>query len=364
MNKATLKELFGTTNEAEIIKAKTSTPQRKVFSTVFPQQVVMTADECKRLCADQNKEYLSGYENRVLGYVTTSEKCDRYGDIVRASGANLDNYMKNPVVMFAHEHDNFPVGCSLRIRIDANSKTIPADALFLDNRVDSSGRSDLVFKFAQSKFMTACSISLMPIESNRPVTEHERMTMGLGEYGVEFLKWDYLEFSPCAIPANPEALQLALKRCDLKVFEKSDFDLMNATKLLTGNLLDMFAETYKSIGTSTVVIDKAGAESGIPLIDGMPPVLNDPALTNDKSLDETITVLIKELFEAKMVDVSVKVVDTLTPVLKEIQTKLDLLSETVKNIKAEAPAQKDSGATKQDIYMALDKFAGSLINKR
>lgn len=351
MDKLALKEMYGTSDVAAIVKAKQTTRQTKVFSTAMPLEVTMTPDECKRLCDGLKKEYLPGYENRILGYVTTTEATDRYGDIVRATGADLVNYKKNPVVMFAHQHDNFPVGCSLRISIDAQNKTIPADALFLDDRVDPSGRSDLVFKFAKSRFMPACSISLMPTKTNRPVTEQERLAVGLGEYGVEFQQWEYLEFSPCAIPANPEALQMALKSCDLATFHKEDIDMMERVKFFTGNLLDIFAETVKGNVDKTIIIPPVESVQNVP----------DPVVENhadDLTNKEVILAYLKESFDVNIPDIVVRITDNLTPALKSIEEKLLTLFESIKSLKSETPA-KSSGATDKDIYMALEDFAGS-----
>jgi len=215
----------------------------KVYNFGKPIAVDMADEECKALCGALGKEYLKGYEKRILSYVTTNETPDRYGDIVRALGANLENYRKNPVVMFSHQHAEMPVGCSLKIWIDDKNKNIPAQALFLDDRVDPSGRSDLVYKFAASGFMPACSIGFVPKKYNTPSSKKERESLGLGDNGVEYTAWDYLEFSPCSIPANPEAMQNAFKSIENKNFvDKKDIDVMEKWNLFDANLLDMFVE--------------------------------------------------------------------------------------------------------------------------
>lgn len=265
MDNESRKLLFGTDDIAMIIANKQTVKQTRVYSANPPSRVSMNADKCKELCEKIDKEYLPGYEGRVLSYKTTNETPDRYGDIVRASGAQLDSYLKNPVVMFSHQHDNFPVGCSLKISIDKKEKCIPAQALFLDDRVDTSGRSDLVYKFASSGFMPACSIGFMPIKCNRPASQEDRAKMGLGDYGVEYTEWEYLEFSPCSIPANPDALQNALKSCDLKSanFEQKDIDALVTAKWFEVNLLDRFVETIKGrVGrTFTIPTIKSDSET-------------------------------------------------------------------------------------------------------
>jgi hypothetical protein len=230
----------------------------RVFSGFAPSSLEMKPDECKKLCEKLGKEYLPGYEDRVLSYITTTETPDRAGDIVRASGANLEAYMKNPQVMYAHQHDQYPVGCALKIWVDKAQKNIPAWAMFLDNRVDSSGRSDLVYKFAKSRMMPCCSIGFMPTKTNRPSSAEERTKLGLGDWGMEYLEWDYLEFSPCSIPMNPDAMQNALKSANFKAvsFEQQDFDLMVKIAFMDPNLVDILANSFKPLKTISIPVTK------------------------------------------------------------------------------------------------------------
>jgi hypothetical protein len=211
------------------------------------------------------KEYLDGYEKRVLHYPATADETpDRAGDIVRVAGANFDNYYpKNPVVMFAHQHDNFPVGAAVRIGVDKVNKTIPADALFLDNRVDSSGRSDLVYKFAASNFLPACSVGFLPHDggTNSPVDNAERNRLGLGKGGAEYKSFDYLEFSPCGIPMNPNSVKSVVTTLKKDVtFEKADFDLLYKYKWMEVNLLDLFSDLVIGKKTKIFVLPKIEIE--------------------------------------------------------------------------------------------------------
>lgn len=244
-----LKE-FKVNNLDELFNKKQKEKQGRTLSVKKPSKVVLREDECKRLCGKYGIEYLSGYESRVLQYTTTNEARDRYGDIVRAKGADLASYKKNPVIMLAHNYQGFPVGASINIWINTQDRSIPAWGLFFDDRVDISGRSELTFKFGLSGGMKACSIGFIPKESYRPSSSDDAEKMGLGKYGVEYLKWEYLEWSPCGIPANPEALQNWLKNIDRKTFNSDDVEKAVKSEFFKDmNLLDMFRETVnKNIG--------------------------------------------------------------------------------------------------------------------
>jgi hypothetical protein len=48
--------------------------------------------------------------SRRARFVASDETVDRYGDIIRASGWQLDNFRKNPVLLFGHQSGALPVG--------------------------------------------------------------------------------------------------------------------------------------------------------------------------------------------------------------------------------------------------------------
>jgi len=51
-------------------------------------------------------------EMSIVHYITT-EGSDRYGDIVRADGMDDKAYSKNPIVLYGHDYNSFPIGKSL-----------------------------------------------------------------------------------------------------------------------------------------------------------------------------------------------------------------------------------------------------------
>lgn len=207
MDDKTLRALFGTEKIDEILQAKSSEKQIRAYASGNPVDTPMTAEECKRLCKRCNDlEYHSGYENRVKTYTITDETVDRYGDIVRAKGVLLDNFRKNPVVQFAHNYNELPVGNAIKVWYDKETNSVKALALFFDDRVDPSGRSDTIFRLVQANAMRACSIGFMPLQAHVPKSPEEREKLGLGTMGVEFLKSDLMEFSAVPVPANPSAI--------------------------------------------------------------------------------------------------------------------------------------------------------------
>jgi len=211
-----------------------------------PRIVSLTEDECRKLCDDIKLKFIPGYEKRVIERITTTESPDRDGDIVRAKGIDNKNYRLNPVVMFAHNKSDFPVGQSVKEWIDKSIIGWRSWDLYLDNTVDTTGRSDLVFRMVDSGAMIGGSIGFIPKSNGAKYdhTDEERKNLGLGKYGIEFLSVEKLEHSVCSIPANVEALAAALKSCNSeqirKQLVKADLDIMEKQKMLDNSLIDVF----------------------------------------------------------------------------------------------------------------------------
>lgn len=243
MKKQELVELYGTDNIDDIIKSKSEDKQYKVFFDKKPKRVKLTAEQCQKLCEATGLEYLDGYESRVIEHVITDETVDRIGDIIRAKGGDIKNYKKNPVIQFAHIYNELPVGHSIKVWRDSKENNWKSWGLYFDERVDKSGRSDLVFKFIAAGAMPACSVGFLPFEISRPESEEELEESGLGKYGVEFTKWELLEYSPCPVPCNPNALQNSLKdfRKGIKdgLFSKENCELFAEDKDELSKLFDV-----------------------------------------------------------------------------------------------------------------------------
>jgi phage head maturation protease len=239
-----LLDKFGAKDEGELLAKKQADKQQKVFALKKPTPIALTAEQCQKMCEKNGLSYLPGYEHRVLQYIVTNETCDRYGDIVRAAGGNFTNYSNNAVIFYSHNYSTPPIGNSLKVWVDKQAKNVQAWGLFLDDSVDKTGLSDLVFRMAVSGFMKACSVGFQPIKANSPQSPEERQKLGLGKWGVEYTQWDMLEWSPCGIPANPTALQNTFKDIQGALsLEQHHIDAAAKFQLFEGvNLLDQFAE--------------------------------------------------------------------------------------------------------------------------
>ncbi len=247
---------FGVTTEAELIKKRTTEKQVKPSEIIEqPRLVQMTADQCRKLCEKVKLDYYPGYEKRVIERVTTTETPDRYGDIVRCKGANVESYRKNPVVLFAHRSDQAPVGKSIKLWLDNAIMGWRSWDLYFGAEIEPNGYCDYIFRLIASGAMPGASIGFMPTQIKCDHSPEDRVKLGLGKWGVEYLGWDYLEHSACSVPANPEALANSLKAIGSErlksFFSQPDIAKMETLKIFDGNILDVFA---RALGVERTII--------------------------------------------------------------------------------------------------------------
>jgi phage head maturation protease len=137
---------------------------------------------------------------RLARFVASDETVDRYGDIIRASGWQLDNYRKNPVLLYGHMSRELPIGRVEPIAVEGTS--LIAHAEFTPEGM--SAFNDTVWAMVDQGFLNAVSVGFMPLADPTPIFDANKQLTGF-----EFIAQELLENSVVPVPANPNALQLA-----------------------------------------------------------------------------------------------------------------------------------------------------------
>jgi hypothetical protein len=229
---------YGTAVPEEILKQKRGDQVKNTPVANKAMLVEMSADQCRAKCAAIGIEYLEGYEKRVIRYTLSDETVDRDGDIIIQDGCELENFKLNPVGLLFHDGRDFPIGNFLDVYVEG--KELKGDLLFVDERVDPTGRADRAFRFAKSRIMRAGSIGFRGKEVKFP-SQEERRILGMKDYGVIFTRWELLEFSPCSVPSNPHALADALRK---GLLEPEDLEFIESPE---DEVLDMKKEELEAI---------------------------------------------------------------------------------------------------------------------
>jgi len=140
-------------------------------------------------------------EDRTLRFITSTESEDRDGDIIEVDGWKLDNYMKNPVILYGHDYGGLPIGKSVNIQKDSINKKLIQDIKFPTK--DEYEFADTVYRLAKSGYLNATSVGFIGLQSVPRLNEK-------GEYlGKIYKKQELLETSIVPVPSNPTALMEA-----------------------------------------------------------------------------------------------------------------------------------------------------------
>jgi HK97 family phage prohead protease len=131
----------------------------------------------------------------------------RDGHILIPQGGKFENYKKNPVVLWNHDTEGFPVGRSEQITIEAEE--IVSRVRFPPAGI--SHRADECRGLTKSGFINGVSVGFDP-EDGEPLDP--RNPRG----GMRITEWDLIELSFCCVPVDTDALVTAraLNLGDLK----------------------------------------------------------------------------------------------------------------------------------------------------
>lgn len=140
----------------------------------------------------------------------TSSVIDRDGEVVLPLGMNSVDFEKNPVVFLGHDYKTMPIG---RVTsIDRGATEIKAKVVIAERPKDHQGEwiPDTVLSLIQQGIIRGVSIGFIPTEARNPTTKDKEL---FGENCRRVIsKWRLLELSVAPLPANQDALILAVSK--------------------------------------------------------------------------------------------------------------------------------------------------------
>lgn len=149
-------------------------------------------------------------KGRVIRFIASDESLDRDGDIVTATGWKLDNYLKNPVVLYGHDYSELPIGKAESVVIDPAARQLIIDVAFpaiKDISPDGEPSEhalfvDSVYNLAKLGLLNAVSVGFRGIKVE-PITDEA------GHYtGRRFIEQELMELSIVPVPANANAVAI------------------------------------------------------------------------------------------------------------------------------------------------------------
>jgi HK97 family phage prohead protease len=129
-------------------------------------------------------------------FVISTGSVDRDQDTIAITGWQLDNYRKNPVVLWAHDSRQPPVAKSSIEWIQ--DERLKSTALFTPKDLNPFGY--MIGQMYIKGFLNAVSVGFRSLEAKWAADEETR------PWGIDYFKQELLEYSCCPVPANPDAL--------------------------------------------------------------------------------------------------------------------------------------------------------------
>ncbi len=146
-------------------------------------------------------------ERTLTAYISTNAR-DRMNEVLDPAGVDLKQFNKNPIVLFAHDYSSPPIGKALWTKKDG-------DGILSKVQFANTEFANEIFDLYRGGFMKAFSVGFIPKEIVRGKVDENGNLME-GEPRRTYTKWELLEYSAVPVPANPEALALAISKGILK----------------------------------------------------------------------------------------------------------------------------------------------------
>lgn len=151
-------------------------------------------------------EFIPGERAEIS--VISSAALDRDKEVVLPEGLQMEQFRRNPVVVWAHDYRELPIGMAQWIRLDRGRGVIKAKTCYAPRPPEWVGpwKADAVWELVRQGLLKGKSIGFLPLEGGRPNSEELRSRPDLAAAQWIHRKALLLEYSVVPIPSNAEAL--------------------------------------------------------------------------------------------------------------------------------------------------------------
>ena len=248
----------------------------------------------------------------ILEAVIATDSKDRHGERLSMKGLDTSKYEANPVVLWGHDYNKPPIGKTLSLTKRAGK--LIAKIKFA---IDEDEFAHKVYKLYKGGYMKAFSIGFIPLEMD----------------GDMYTKSEMIEHSAVPVPANSEALALAISKglinkkdvSELVELKKGDNSMLVLKEILAKKPEDLSGEERAFLIESVAELteaQKAVYKDILPV--EVKEEEEDDSSAELKSLSEKVEKLTKALDTVETKDIGVQKgkLSFDSEVSKEVKTKL------------------------------------------
>lgn len=193
----------------------------------------------------ETKGQVNKEERSLVGVVGSTGIIDRQGESLNPMGWLLENYQKNPVILYAHDYRSLPIGKATRVWVENNK-------LMFNIKFAETQFAKDVFDLFDQGVLNAFSVGFIPKELD-----------STGEY--TWAKQELLELSAVPVPANPEALkgneEATIKMKSIEDTLKKEGVELKAGRTLSAKNEDRLRQADALLNEILSTLDKEGDKS-------------------------------------------------------------------------------------------------------
>lgn len=142
----------------------------------------------------------------------TTDAIDRDNEVILPAGLELEDYRKNPVVLFGHDYYSPPIGKCMWIKAKGNG--LSACTKYAERPEGHEGPwvADAIFGLVQQEMLPGKSIGFIPTSMREPTLEEVKKRPELHTVNRIIDKGILLEYSVVSVPCNPQALMESVSK--------------------------------------------------------------------------------------------------------------------------------------------------------
>jgi HK97 family phage prohead protease len=152
------------------------------------------------------RQFSEDEENKILQFTISTGALDRDNDTISPNGWRLDEFKKNPVILWAHDNQNPPIAKSVSVWLEGDK--LKSRGQFLPSDMgdhDHIKFADMIYQMFKQGYMSGVSVGFKP---HKWIENDERA----GWWPLDYIDQTLLEYSAVPVPSNPEALHEAESR--------------------------------------------------------------------------------------------------------------------------------------------------------